>query len=226
MKTVRPGGSILEVSETSDPELMAAMRSGYGMLGIAFEVTFRIKPMSAMAMEHELYHVDDFAIRLPELIAANRSMMLYLFPYLDQVLVEYRSDSAAEIEPGAWQWKLRNYTWKTIWPFIANLLSFLPVRPLRYGITNLLNRLTGWFMRSVLRADRSSPADQIIRYSETAGFAAYTFSIWAFPREEYAQTIKKYFRHTLFQTCSGQIRQNFAGYRKHFFARATTDLFI
>ena len=86
MKAVRPGGEIIEVSE-DDPELLEVMRSSYGMLGIVFEVTYKVKEIKPMAVEHISYHVDEFADRLTELINKNRSMMLYMFPFLDRVVV-------------------------------------------------------------------------------------------------------------------------------------------
>jgi L-gulonolactone oxidase len=193
MKTVQPDGSLLEVTEESDPELLAAMRSGYGMLGIAYEATFRVKKISAMGVEHEVFDVDEFGERLEELLARKRSMMLYLFPFLDKVLVEFRYDTNEKLEPGSWQWKVRNYTWKTGWPFLANLFYYLPIRSVRYAILDFINRITLRITLRILRDTNSSPADQIIRYTETAGFASYIFSIWAFPRDEYPETIKKYY---------------------------------
>ncbi len=194
MKAVGADGEIFEVTEAGDPELMEVMRSSYGMLGVIFEVTFRVKPISAMSVRHASYHVREFADELDELIAMNQSMMLYLFPFLDRVVVEYRADAPGEVQPGSWAWKVRNYTWKTLWPGVSTFLGrFLPIRFVRYGIIDALNRATVWFMGNVLRDRNSSPADQIIRYSETAGFASYTFSIWAFPRESYARAILDYF---------------------------------
>lgn len=195
VKAVQADGSILEVTEDGDPELMAAMRSSYGMLGVIYEVTFKVKEISAMAVEHRSFHVDEFAARLDELTSQNRSMMLYLFPFLDKVVVEYRRDvPGVKVEPGSWQWGIRNYTWKTLWPFIAKTLGYtVPVRRLRFAMIDGLNRVTSWIMLRLIRDRNSSPADQIIRYPEMAGYASYTFSIWAFPREEYPQAIKDYF---------------------------------
>lgn len=194
VKTVQSDGSLLEVTEEDDPELMAAMRSSYGMLGVIYEVTYKVKPISAMAVEHKAYHVNDFADQLEALIAGERSMMLYLFPFLDKVVVEYRSDAPGTVKPGSWQWRARNYTWKTLGPGLSKALGYvIPIRPLRYGLINLFNRAVAWFLTDVLRDDDSSPADQIIRYSPTAGFASYTFSIWAFPREDYPQALRDYF---------------------------------
>ena len=70
-------------------------------------------------------------------------MMLYLYPFLDRVIVEFRHDTDKKLKPGSWQWGLRNYAWKTVWPFFSNLMWFLPVKWLRYWIINQANRLTG-----------------------------------------------------------------------------------
>jgi len=61
-------------------------------------------------------------------------------------------------------------------------------------------------MSKLIRGKNTSPADQIIHYPETAPYAAYTFSIWGFPRDEYPQTIRKYF-----QFCKDYLKDN--GYR-------------
>ena len=68
------------------------------------------------------------------------------------------------------------------------------------------NTLSQWVITRVLRGTNTSPADQIIRYPETAGFASYTFSIWAFPRESYGQALRDYYRF-----CKDHFRKT--GYR-------------
>lgn len=194
MKAVLPNGRIMEVTE-EDGELMEVMRSSYGMLGIVYEVTYRVKEIKPLAVEHVRYHVDEFAERLDELIAQNRSMMLFLLPYLDSVVVEYRYDGTDPMRQNTWQWSLRNWFWKTGSPFLGRVLStFVPFRRLRSWVLNIYNRLSAWILARLLHGQSTSPADQIIRYPETAGFASYTFSIWAFPREEYPQAIREYFR--------------------------------
>ncbi len=49
---------------------------------------YRVKPIVAMKVEHKAYHVDQFADQLESLISGERSLMLYLFPFLDKVVVE------------------------------------------------------------------------------------------------------------------------------------------
>ncbi len=48
MKWVAPNGDLGEASEANNPELLRMMRSSYGLCGIVYEVTFRIKPVEAL----------------------------------------------------------------------------------------------------------------------------------------------------------------------------------
>jgi len=194
VKAVQADGSILQVTE-DDGELLAMMRSSYGMLGIIFEATYKIKRITPMAVKHVAYSAPEFCDRLEELLAQQKSMMLYLFPFLDRVVVEYRFDGQGPMRSNSWQWRLRNWVWKTGSPGFARLVSsFVPGRRFRSWIFDRWNSLSVWVMTGLLRGCHTSPADQIILYPETAGFASYTFSIWAFPRERYAEVLTAYFR--------------------------------
>lgn len=194
IKAVDALGNLIEVTE-ADGDLMAAMRSSYGMLGVIYEVTFRVKDIAPMAVEHIRYDIDEFAGRLDELVAGDRSMMLYLFPFLDRVMVEYRSEGTPPLRANAWQWRLRNFVWGKLGPGFSRIVtSYVPFRGLRGFLLNTMNRLTLLMAAKLLRGRSTSPADQIIRYPDVGGFSAYTFSIWAFPRDSYADTLRAYFR--------------------------------
>lgn len=206
IKYVDANGDLKQVTQ-ADPEALQIMRSSYGLLGVIYEVTYRVKPLIPLAVEHVRYHVDEFAERLDELIAGNRSIMLYLFPFLDRVVVEYRYDGIPPARPRRWQWRLRNYAWKTLAPGFARTLNLLvPFHRVRSWLLDLFNRVTQWVQTHLVRGMSTSPADQIIRYPETAGFSAYTFSIWAFPKTSYADTLRAYFGF-----CKDYFRAN--GYR-------------
>lgn len=194
IKAVDAGGNLIEVTE-ADGDLMAAMRSSYGMLGVIYEVTFRVKEIAPMAVEHVRYDVDEFADRLDELVAGDRSMMLYLSPFLNRVMVEYRWEGMPPMRANAWQWRLRNFVWSKLGPGFSKVVTgYVPFRWLRGVLLNMMNRLTLLMAAKLLRVASTSPADQIIRYPDIGGFSAYTFSIWAFPRDEYPNTLRAYFQ--------------------------------
>lgn len=194
IKAVDAEGHLIEVTE-ADGDLMAAMRSSYGMLGVIYEVTFRVKEITPMAVEHVRYDLDEFADNLDDLVAGDRSMMLYLFPFLDRVMVEYRSEGTPPMRANAWQWRLRNFVWSKLGPGFSKIVTgYVPFRGLRGFLLNMMNRLTLVMAAKLLRGESTSPADQIIRYPDVGGFSAYTFSIWAFPRDEYPDTLRAYFK--------------------------------
>ncbi|MDA0661706.1 MAG: FAD-binding protein [Proteobacteria bacterium] len=194
IKAVTATGEMVEVTE-GDGELMAVMRSSYGMLGVIYEVTYRVKEIKPMAVEHIRYDVDEFAGKLEDLVAGDRSMMLYMFPFLNRVMVEYRSEGDLPLRSNAWQWRLRNFVWSKLGPIFGKIVTrFVPFRGVRAILLNATNRLTMLIAAWLLKGKSTSPADQIIRYPEIGGFGAYTFSIWAFPRAEYPATIRAYFR--------------------------------
>jgi FAD/FMN-containing dehydrogenase len=47
IKWVSPSGELMEASETKNPELLPYIRASYGLAGIVYEVTFKIKPLDS-----------------------------------------------------------------------------------------------------------------------------------------------------------------------------------
>ena len=52
IKMVTPSGELFEVTE-DQPELLQIMRSSYGLFGIIYEVTFRVRLLRPLAVHHE-----------------------------------------------------------------------------------------------------------------------------------------------------------------------------
>src|SRR6202011_4939142 len=68
IKMVTPTGELLEITE-DNPELLHVARSSYGLFGIIYEVTFKVRPVQAMTVYHKSYTIDEFARQLPSLRA-------------------------------------------------------------------------------------------------------------------------------------------------------------
>jgi FAD/FMN-containing dehydrogenase len=198
MKIVTASGELLEITE-SDPELLQAARSSYGLFGIVVEVTFAVRPIQRLAVEHRTYGEREFLERLPELIAHETSLMFYLYPFIDKVTVEFRRYVGEARVPGAgrpnrWVWALRNFTWRLIAPGVAYWTEQLvPSRRTRNAIVNEFNRLLHVLVDRLIASANTAPPDQIIRYPAKAGVTAFTSSIWAFPEESFASTLDDFF---------------------------------
>lgn len=60
-----PNGDLLEVKD-AQPDLMRLTRSSYCTFGVAYEVTYRIRPLLPMAVYHETFTLDEFGAKLEE----------------------------------------------------------------------------------------------------------------------------------------------------------------
>ena len=89
IKMVLPNGELFEVDE-SDPELLQLARSSYGLFGIVYEATFRVRQLAAMEVHHEKFTFDEFARAAARAATRDESMMLYINPFKDTITVEFR----------------------------------------------------------------------------------------------------------------------------------------
>ncbi len=193
IKLVTPSGDLLEVTE-DQTELMQVMRSSYGLLGIVYEVTFKVQKLRAMSVSHSTYSLDQFADQLTSLTARGESIMLYMYPFLDKITVEYRKYRDEAKPKNGFAWKIRNLTWKTLAPgFAFYITKLMPFKGIRYFLINRFNRIIQFSLKLIVDGSSTIATDQIIRYPDKSGNTSYTFSIWVFPEETYPETIRAYF---------------------------------
>ncbi len=195
LKMVLPNGDLLEVTE-EDPELLQVARSSYGLFGVVYEATFRVRPLAAMQVHHETFTLEQFARRLPELRERGDSLMLYINPFQDSITIEFRRyhglDSPDDLTD--WQWRLRNYVWSHMAPLYAHWVTRLvPWRAVRSALIDLYNRLIVLALLYVVRGRSTLPQAQQIRYPVVSDNSRYTFSIWAFPEDRYLECLRRYF---------------------------------
>jgi FAD/FMN-containing dehydrogenase len=192
VKLVTAEGEMLEVTE-EEPELLRAVRTSFGLLGLVYEVTFRVEPLKPLAFYHESYSLDAFIDRLPELKARGEALAYYFFPHHGGVTVEFRR-YRDEGEPGDRQaWALRNLAQRTVGPSSARLISrYVPERRLRDFLLDGNLRLYQALLNR-LRSEESFPADQVIRFPDRAGPSSFTFSLWAFPEEAFTDVLRAYY---------------------------------
>jgi FAD/FMN-containing dehydrogenase len=190
VEMILPSGEILEVDE-SQPELLQQVRSSYGMFGIVTAATFRIRSILPMAVHHETFHIAEFVQKLPELWARNESMMYYIFPFEDLITVEFRKyNPGASGSPNRIIWPLRNYMWATAGPKFCNqVTSDISDTSIRYGVIDNFCALWRFKLENLVKSDYTIATDQIIHYPKVSDDSRYTFSLWAFPEEQYAAVL-------------------------------------
>lgn len=207
IKMVLPSGDLLEATE-DQPELLQKIRSSYGTFGIIYEVTFRVRPLLPMAVHHETFSLEDFIAELPELKARNESMMFYIFPFDNLITIEFRKyNPGASGKPDRVAWALRNYLWGKAGPRFGHDMEETVADPgIRYGIIDGFNAIWRFKLENLIRSDNTVATDQIIRYPAVSDESRYTFSLFAFPEEQYPTVLPQFF-----QFCRDYYSRN--GYR-------------
>ena len=83
-----PAVGLLE--ERERPRAPAGGAFEFGLFGIVYEATFRVRKLAAMEV-HEKFSFQEFSDQLPQLRARGDSMMLYINPFKDGIFtIEFR----------------------------------------------------------------------------------------------------------------------------------------
>ena len=199
LKMVTPDGQLVEVTGAR-PELLQMTRSSYGLFGIVYEATFRVRPLAAMQVHHETFTLEKFATELPAIQTRGDSVMLYINPFKDSITVEFRryKEVVSDEELTSWQWRLRNYVWSHMAPLYGYVVTkYVPTSLLRSVLIDGYNRLIVLALLYVVRGERTLPQAQQIRYPAVSGNSRYTFSIWAFAEDTYVDCLRRYFEFSL-----------------------------
>ena len=212
IKLVTPSGELMEVTEEKDPELMQAMRSSYGLLGIVYEATIMVRPTRRMRVEHYTYSFEEFEKAYPELRKREVAMTYFASPMIEKITVELQRPADKPDGPvSRWGWKLRNNIWALYGPgFSALCTNYIPIAPLRNFLLSASQWLQLWALTKILHQKDVHPFDQMIRYGEHGGAGKYTFSLWGFPEEKFATVLREYAKFS-----ADYFKRTGLSYRRH-----------
>ena len=209
-KLVLPSGDLLVVDEATQPDLMQLVRSSYGLFGVVYEVTYKIRPLTPMHVHHKTFSLEDFIAALPDLKALGYSIMYYAFPFQNCLTVEFRKyNPGATGEPNRVGWAIRNHIWGTSGPKFAHDTEANVGNPkIRYAIIDASNAAWRFQLENVVSSDYTIPPDQIIDYPPVSNDSRYTFSLFAFPEDQFPAVLTDFFKF-----CKDYYTQN--GYRSN-----------
>lgn len=194
IKLVTPSGELMEITEDKDPELMRAVRSSYGLLGIVYEATIRVRPKQLTRVEHYTYTFEEFEKAYPEIRKRQEAMTYFASPQIEKITVEFtRPADNPQGKASRWGWTVRNNVWALYGPgFAALCTNYIPIGWLRNSLLSLSQRMQLWALTKILHNKDVYAFDQMIRYGERGGAGKYTFSLWGFPEETFATVLREY----------------------------------
>lgn len=194
VKWVTPGGDLAEASETDNPDLLHTMRSSYGLCGVIYEVTLRIKPIEALHFTYLPRPVADLTqAEVDNLLDTSEGLVCWTVGRTSIFQQRHRIADPGVLS--SLQADVRHLLWNYAAAHVGQLIDrFIADPALRnaaqqgdFDAARLLYASLHLFGGITLLAP-----DKIIDYDSTPNDAKYAFTFWAFPRSAWLVTLRAY----------------------------------
>jgi FAD/FMN-containing dehydrogenase len=194
IKWVTPSGELAEASETESPDLLRRVRTSYGLCGVVYEVTFRVKPIEAIHLTYLPRPVEELTeIEVEGLMDSSEGLICWTVGKT-AVFQQRRKVAEAGIL-GALQAAGRRRLWNHTGAHVAHLIDQFAERgELRDRLYDGLFDVDA-FLYGTLRVFGGITLlapDKTVDYRRTPDSAKYAFTFWAFPRAQWLTTLRAY----------------------------------
>lgn len=219
MKWVTPTGDLAEASEISNPDLLRTMRSSYGLCGIIYEVTLRIKPMEVLHFTYLPRPVDQLTqAEVDNILDTSEGLICWTVGRTAIFQQRHRithpgilSSLQADVRRTLWNYESA-HTGQLIDRFIVNPDLRNALQQGDFDAGKLLYSDLHVFGGITLLAP-----DKTIDYHNTPPDARYAFTFWAFPRSAWLTTYRAYldFADQYFKTTGFRCNMPLGAYHIH-----------
>jgi hypothetical protein len=190
MKVVTPGGKLLLVDDQKK-NLLSSFRLSYGMLGVIFELTLRVRPITPFAVVHRRCTIKQFAAASEKLSASDVGVKFYLLPFRDRVYLDLRRYSAEARGSRKMAWKLKDWGESTVLPNVVKSLNrVVPVSGMRYRIIDEISKVTQGIVNNKLV---SSGSNSTVHGNSNGDVdSTLNYSTWLFPAADFSIVVQTY----------------------------------
>jgi FAD/FMN-containing dehydrogenase len=192
VKWVSPSGALEEASEEKNPELLPLIRASYGLAGIVYEVTFKIKPLEIVRFDYDVLDVAAVTQdHISQVIASNQCMVCWT---VGRRLVIQTRNRATELRHDLLA-EARRFGWSFLGAFAGRAIRQTGVST---ELTNAVEDLgagieLGFYkLLSATGGFTLYDPDKMINYAKTPMSGRYAFTFWAFPRKDWVKNLNDY----------------------------------
>ena len=190
IKVVTAGGKVMTISEEKR-HLLAAFRISYGMLGVIYEATLRVRPISTFSASHRSLSVDRFSDVADRLSGANVGLKFYVLPHRNRVYVDLRRYDADTGSAYGTPWKFKDWGESTVLPHVFRSLNrVMPIPSVRYRLIDSISAATHGIVNTKLVNHGNNVAATGRRRRNPQSNLLY--STWCFPATDFSVVIKAY----------------------------------
>ena len=164
-----------------------------GMLGVIYEVTLKVRPITNFAASHRSMDVDTFAQVSDRLAKGNIGLKFYLMPYRNHVYLDLRHYESVGGNAYNAPWKIKDWGESTVLPNVFRSLSrVVPIPSVRYQLMDSISATTHGLVNSKLvRNGNNVTAGGRHRRRKPSNLL---YSTWCFPASDFSVVVKAYAR--------------------------------
>jgi len=194
IKWVSPDGQREEASETDTPDMLRLMRSSYGLAGVIYEVTLRIKPLEAIHFSYLPRPIDELTEQeVDHIIDSSEGLTCWTIGKKAHFQMRKRVPKVGLTGPlfAAARRKLWNDVAARTGRFIDLHVPTKTLKKLTLGGWFTSNKLIYSALHLTGGFSLYNP-DKTVDYRATQASAKYVFTFWAFPRRQWLSTLRAY----------------------------------
>ncbi|MET0168519.1 MAG: FAD-binding protein [Vicinamibacterales bacterium] len=193
VKWVDPTGELREASEDESPDLLRNVRTSYGLCGVVYEVTLRVKPIEAAQFHYLLRPVDELTeSEVAGIIDRSEGLVCWTLGRTSVFQTKTRIDDPSLL--GELQARGRRALWNNIGALWARAIAQYLDGPLEDLAQDQLVRLSRMLFSTLEMTGglHIMDPDKTIDYRHTEKKARYAFTFWAFPRARWLSALREY----------------------------------
>jgi FAD/FMN-containing dehydrogenase len=190
-KLVTPEGKLMTVN-AGQKNLMGALRSSYGLLGVIVEATLKVQPIANFSVSHRKLTIDDFCGVVDTLSNNEVGFKFYLLPYRDRVYLDLRRYSDSAGHTYRTPWKIKDWGETTVLPgLVKSFNRLLPLHSVRYQVIDTVSEATqgivnGRFVTTGNNTLAGSPGRNFSRARNLL------YTTWCFPAADFSVVARAY----------------------------------
>ncbi len=189
LKMITGAGKALTV-DTDKKNLLGAVCSSYGVLGVIVEATLNVQPQTNFTVSHRRMHVEDFCKVVDRISNAPVGFRFAFMPYRDRVYLDLRRYAAMAGQAYDTPWKIKDWGESTVLPQVCKSLNrLLPMQSVRYRVIDSVSEAAQGIVNSrFVRTGNNGT----MQGRTASSIKRLLYSTWCFPASDFSLVAKAY----------------------------------
>jgi FAD/FMN-containing dehydrogenase len=195
LKMITPDGQTIELRQDDERHgrLLSMIRQSYGLLGVVYEITLRVRRARSFTVAYHKLRFDDLHELLADPAAAEFGTKMYVIPARNRVYLELRRHAEGTHAMRRLPWKLKDWLESAAAPALAQSIArAVPFRRVRYSLIDGFNDAVHALMNNAVGHEGSHALEQTGRFRTLGQHERFSFSTWCFKAEHFARVLSSY----------------------------------